>query len=271
MTIKTAGIGFPVKKSKSPLIYTYWAHMYGLDFSYDLCEWPPEDLEKNIHSLLARGYRGFSVTIPHKTRVFDLCDETDDTARAMRAVNSVTIKDGKLFGTNTDGYGFAANITENVGINCFTGVAAVLGAGGAARAVLHALLSRGVPEIRLCNRTLEKAEDLASHSPQKIKVFDWQHREAMLDGVQLLVNTTSLGMDGAPPLDLTLQHLPKTAVVNDIVYYPLNTQLLQTARGRGNATVGGIGMLLHQARPSFKNWTGIDPEVTLDLQKKVLA
>ena len=268
--IKIAGLGYPVKKSKSPLIYNYWAQRYGVNLSYELCEWPPEDLKDGIKNLIKQGFKGFSVTLPHKQSVYELCDETDDTAEAMKAVNSVTIKDGKLFGTNTDGYGFHQNIIENFGDRCFSGPAVVLGAGGASRAILHTLLSAGVPEIRLTNRTFERAEELAQIAPDKIKPFEWDQRENILSDIHLLVNTTSLGMEGQGSLELDLKNLSPVAVVNDIVYYPLETELLKTAKTIGNPVVSGIGMLLHQARPSFKNWTGIDPEVTLDLEKLVL-
>ncbi|MCB1530317.1 MAG: shikimate dehydrogenase [Rhodospirillales bacterium] len=270
--IKTGVIGQPVAHSKSPLIHGYWIEKYGLAGTYEALEIPPENLESGVRKLIEGGYSGFNVTIPHKESMLSLCDELDETARAIGAVNSVVIKDKKLFGFNTDAFGFVENIRRHQPAFDFTaGAAVVLGAGGAARAVVYALLQEGVPEIVLTNRTEEKARKLASMAPERVKVADWEDREEALKQAALLVNTSSLGMAGNPPLELSLDYLPPASLVHDIVYAPQMTDLLTAAKARGNEIVTGIGMLIHQARPSFESWFGIRPDVTEELEKLVRA
>lgn len=270
--IKTGVIGQPVAHSKSPLIHGYWIKKYGLTGTYEALEILPENLETDVQKLVESGYRGFNVTIPHKESMLSLCDELDETARAIGAVNSVVIEDKKLFGFNTDAFGFIENIYQHQPKFDFTaGTAIVLGAGGAARAVIHALLQEGVPKIILTNRTKEKAAKLASMAPARIDVVDWDSREEALRQAAFLVNTSSLGMAGNPPLNLSLENLPPTSLVHDIVYAPQMTDLLTGAKARGNEIVTGIGMLIHQARPSFESWFGVRPDVTEELEKRVRA
>lgn len=269
--IKTAVIGHPVSHSKSPLIHNYWIQKYGLAGSYKAIDIPPENLAVEIRRLADQGYAGFNVTIPHKESIVSLCDEVDETARTIGAVNTVVIKNGKLGGLNTDAFGFAENVKQNApGFSFSSGPAVVLGAGGAARAVIYALLQEGAPEIILLNRTREKAGALAAGNP-KIKILDWEFRADALVGANILINATALGMRGAAPLGLDLAKLLPAALVHDIIYAPLETELVKNARARGNPAVTGIGMLLHQARPAFKAWYGVMPEITPELESMVLA
>ncbi len=272
--IKTAVIGHPVSHSKSPLIHRTWIAQYGLQGSYEALDLAPENLEKGVAHLIAEGYTGFNITVPHKEAVMAMCDVLEPQAMEIGAVNTVFMEDGLIKGMNTDAYGFLHNILDQVPAFSFAGKqAVVLGAGGAARAVIRGLLDQNVAQIHLLNRTRDKAESLVRHfsAPLEsvIKVTDWGNRHAVLRGVDLLVNTTSLGMTGQPALDLDLTALPQAALVNDIVYAPLYTALLLQAETRGNPVVTGIGMLLHQARPAFQKWFGVLPEVTPALKALV--
>jgi shikimate dehydrogenase len=264
--IKTGVIGHPIAHSKSPLIHNYWIAEHGLNGGYEAIDIPPEDLPEALPRLLRdEGYKGFNLTLPHKEIALGICDEIDDLARAVGAVNTVWIDEsGKICGTNTDVFGFIENLGPVP-----LGPAVILGAGGAAKAILHGLLQAGISEIRVTNRTRDKAEALAVNG--RVKVFDWDARHDALDRAALLVNTTSLGMYGKPPLEIDLGALPSSAVVNDIIYAPLMTDLLRAAEARGNSVVTGIGMLLHQARPAFEKWYGVLPDVPEDLARKVLA
>jgi shikimate dehydrogenase len=268
--IKAAVIGHPVAHSKSPLIHNHWIEQYRLAGHYNAIDIPPEQLANGTDRLIVEGYTGFNFTIPHKEMACHLCDEMDEAARLIGAVNTMRIEDGRRIGMNTDAFGFITNIkTARPGF-IFTGCTAlVLGAGGASRAVIHGLLEEGAAKILLTNRTREKAEMLAT-APQ-IEVFDWEDRHDRLGEADLLINTTSLGMSGQPPLDLALALLPKKALVTDIVYAPLQTDLLKKAEIQGNQTVTGIGMLLHQARPAFRAWFGVMPDVTPALERLVLG
>jgi shikimate dehydrogenase len=265
--IKLGVIGYPVKHSKSPLIHKYWIEKYGLSGVYDRLEIPPQDLAAQLPALIAQGYRGFNLTVPHKELVVDLCDHVDDLARAIGAVNTIRVDEGgAVHGTNTDMFGFIENLKQSAPDFDFTAAPAViLGAGGAARAAVHGLLREGVPEIILLNRTRENAEKLAQVNPDIIVAEDWEARHEMLAGAGLLVNTTTLGMEGQPELDIDLSALPAGAVVNDIVYTPLYTPLLQEALVRNLTVVTGIGMLLQQARPAFEAWFGVLPELDAEL------
>ncbi len=270
--IKTAVIGHPISHSKSPLIHNYWIEKYGLLGSYEAIDIPVDNLKQGAANIIKNGFSGFNVTIPHKISIMEICDEIDELATNIGAVNTVSIRDGKLYGTNTDGYGFIENIKCNKPDFDFTkGKAVILGAGGAANAIVYALLQEGVPEIIITNRTKDKAQKLTTFAPDKIKVVDWEKRDDALDNANLIVNTTSLGMSGSHPLELNLGKAPKHALVTDIVYAPLVTDLLTQAKDRGLRTVTGIGMLLHQARPGFELWNGVMPEVTKDLEKMVLS
>lgn len=271
-TIRAGVIGYPVKHSKSPLIHRHWLETYRIDGDYTAIEIAPDRLAEKIHALAAEGFAGFNVTVPHKQAVMALCDHVDDTARAIGAVNTVKIENGVLSGTNTDAYGFIENIKRAApSFSYVNGPAVVLGAGGAARAVIYGLLQEGVPDIRLTNRTQARAEELREMAPGRIAVVPWEEKEDALAGAALLVNTTALGMTGQPPLDIGLEKLPRDALVTDIVYAPLTTDLLAAAAARGNPVVTGIGMLLHQARAGFELWFGVLPDVTEALERKVLA
>ena len=272
MSIKTAVIGHPISHSKSPLIHNFWIKQHGLTGTYDAVDIPCEELEAGIKSIINQGYIGFNVTLPHKVSIMDLCDEVDDLARSIGAVNTVTIKDGQLLGTNTDAFGFIENIKQNAPTFDFTkGKAVVLGAGGAANAIIYALLQEGVTEIVISNRTRAKAEKLQELDPQKIKIADWEARHDTLVHANIIINTTALGMISSPPLEIDLDLAPSDALVTDIVYAPLMTDLLQQAQDQGLKTVTGIGMLLHQARPGFELWHGVLPDVTEELERIVLA
>ncbi|MGH1456325.1 MAG: shikimate dehydrogenase [Alphaproteobacteria bacterium] len=269
--IKTGVIGHPISHSKSPLIHNYWIQKYGLSGEYKAIDIAPDHLNEGIAALIDDGYTGFNVTVPHKIAIMDLCDELTPIAREIGAVNTVTIKDGKLYGTNTDAYGFAQNIKESATGWAFDhGQAVVLGAGGAANAIMYALLAEGVPEIILTNRSREKAEALRTLSPEKITVVDWDARNDAFDDANLIVNTTALGMTGKPPLAVDISRAPQNALVTDIVYAPLMTDLLVAADKREMQVVTGIGMLLHQARPGFELWNGVLPDVTAEIEELVL-
>lgn len=270
--VKTGLIGHPVSHSKSPVIHNYWISKYNLSGEFKAIDISPDNLKSDVQKLIDDGYAGFNVTTPHKQDIFDLCDEVDDTAKAIRAVNTVVIRDGKLHGTNTDSYGFWQNVVQSGNAPDFSkGPCVVLGAGGAARAVIHALIGAGADKIIVTNRTGDKARDIRSMNDKILRLAQWDHRSDILKGASMMVNTTSSGMSGKDKLEIDLSLLPKDAVVADIVYAPLMTDLLIAAKGRGNPIVTGIGMLLHQARPAFEKWHGVLPDVTKELEDMVLA
>ena len=271
---KLAGVmGWPVGHSLSPVLHGHWLDSLGIDGAYVPLAVAPEDVTLVLKALPKMGFRGVNVTVPHKEAALAAVDDADALARRIGAVNTVIVgDDGRLTGTNTDGFGFLENLKEGApGWNPAAGPAVVLGAGGAARAVVVALIDAGVPEIRLVNRTRERAVRIAEEIAGPVAVADWDARAAALAEAGLLVNTTTLGMAGKAPLDIALDALPATALVNDIVYAPLETGLLAAARARGNPVVDGIGMLLHPARPGFEAWFGTAPRVTADLRARVLA
>jgi shikimate dehydrogenase len=274
-TSRLAGVmGWPVSHSKSPRLHGYWLAKYGIDGSYMPLPVEPENFQAALMSLRNLGFSGVNVTVPQKEMAMPECDELSDRARRIGAVNTVTFsKDGRLWGDNTDGFGFIENLRQEAADIDFTsGPAVVLGAGGASRAVLVALLDEGCPEIRIANRTRKRAEGLAREfNDPRLTVLDWPLDRKSLSDVSLLVNTTSLGMVGQPRLEIDLDGLPPSALVTDIVYAPLITDLLAQAKARGNPVVDGLGMLLHQARPGFHRWFGIDPEVTQELRDFVLS
>ena len=265
-------VGWPVGHSKSPLIFAHWFAETGIAGSYTRLAVRPEDFEDVFRALPKAGFRGVNVTIPHKLAALEGADEVSPTARAIGAANTILFKPGgQIFADNTDGYGFIENLREGAPAwNPAAGPTLVLGAGGAARAVIHALLEAGVPSIRLANRTRAGAEALAEHFGARVEPVDWAVRDGATGGAATIVNTTSLGMTGNPPLELSLDDAPAAALVTDIVYTPLETPLLAAARARGLATVDGLGMLLHQARPGFRAWFGADPAVTPALRRAVL-
>ena len=274
-TSRLAGVmGWPVSHSKSPRLQGYWLANNAIDGSYMPLPVAPENFETALTSLRDLGFAGVNVTIPFKETAMRACDELTDRAKRIGAVNTVTFaKDGRLLGDNTDGFGFIENLRQEAPDTAFcSGPAVVLGAGGASRAVLVALLDEGCPEIRLANRTRKRADDLAGEiNDPRITVIDWPVAPSALENASLVVNTTSLGMVGQPALEIDLTGLPTSALVTDIVYAPLITDLLAQAKDRGNPIVDGLGMLLHQARPGFHKWFGIDPDVTPDLREFVLS
>ena len=265
-------IGWPVAHSLSPRLHGFWLRHYGIDGAYIPLPVAPQDLEAAVKALPKLGFVGANVTIPHKETVIAHLDHVAPLAQKVGAVNTLIVgDDGKISGLSTDGFGFLASLSASQpGWQAAAGAAVVIGAGGAARAIVQALIEAGVPEIRLVNRTATRARALAQHLGGPITLIDWQDRAAALEGVSLLVNATSLGMRGEPPLALALDALPREAVVADIVYVPLLTELLASAAARGNRVVDGLGMLLHQARPAFAAWFGIEPEVTAELKLSVL-
>lgn len=270
-----AGImAWPVGHSRSPLLHGYWLRHYQIDGAYVPLAVPPDRAEQAIRALPALGFRGCNVTIPHKEVAFRVVDRLDMTARRIGAVNTIIVgPDNVLEGRNTDAYGFWQNLSQEAphSWSVTKGPAVVLGAGGAGRAIVVALLDAGCPEIRLLNRTTARAAEIAADlGDARVVVGEWAHRSTSLDGAALLVNTTSQGMTGYPPLELDLAALPLDALVTDIVYVPLMTPLLTAAAARGNPVVDGLGMLLHQARPGFHAWFGTDPTVTDDLRRFVL-
>jgi shikimate dehydrogenase len=266
-------IGWPVEHSRSPVIHRYWLAQYGIDGAYEKEAVRPEDLAGFLGSLAARGYVGANVTLPHKEAALRLAAVADEAARAIGAANTLWLDQaGRLCAGNTDAYGFITNLeAEAPDWNEARRPVMVLGAGGAARAILHGLLSEGAASILIANRTRGRAEDLANAFGPSVTAVDWTDRQRALAGAGLLVNATSLGMTGKEPLDLDLAALPADAVVADIVYSPLKTELLTAARGRGNRTVDGLGMLLHQAVPGFERWFGVRPAVTPKLRAHVAA
>jgi shikimate dehydrogenase len=271
---RLAGVmGWPVAHSLSPRLHGHWLRRYGIDGAYVPLPVRPEHLESALSALPALGFAGTNLTIPHKEAAVPLVDRLSPAAERIGAVNTVVVEaDGTLSGDNTDGFGFIASLSESeAGWHGAAGPAVVLGAGGAARAISVALLDAGAPAVRLVNRTRERARALANELGGPVHPVEWPGRSAVLADAALLVNTTSLGMKGQPPLDLALDALPPTALVTDVVYTPLITPLLALARARGNPVVDGLGMLLHQARPGFRAWFGVDPVVDRDLRAAVLA
>ncbi|MBF9054227.1 shikimate dehydrogenase [Rhodobacterales bacterium LSUCC1028] len=268
-----AVIGDPIGHSKSPLLHGFWLRAYQISGHYVPLHVTSGDLGQVLAAMQRMGFVGANVTIPHKETVLELADIVTDRARAIGAANTLTFhKDGKIEADNTDGHGFLANIQQNApAFDAKDGPAVILGAGGAAKAVIYALLEAGAPQVRVLNRNLDRAKNLSARFGDRVSVHEMSDLPNLLGDCNLLVNTTSLGMIGQPPLAVDLSNLPKTAVVNDIVYAPLETDLLKQARAMGAGAVDGLGMLLHQAAPGFAKWFGKEPAVTDELRRAVLA
>jgi len=267
MNIKRACvIGWPVSHSRSPLIHGYWLGKYGILGSYDRHAVEPGHVKAFLEDMGEAGYLGCNVTLPHKEKVFDLVNIADDTTRRLGVVNTVFSRNGELWGTSTDGDGFLASVEAAIaGWQVAGRNIMILGAGGAARAIAGTLVARGAAQVQVANRTLARAETMRVDFGKRITPLAWDEAPDGLAGIDLLVNTTSLGMAGQPPLQFDLAKLPGAAIVADIVYVPLETAFLRVARERGNRVVGGLGMLLHQAVRGFELWFGMKPEVTDDL------
>jgi shikimate dehydrogenase len=263
-------IGWPISHSLSPAIHGYWLDQSGIDAEYVKVAVEPKDLAFFLTNLAANRYCGGNVTVPHKIEAHRLCEHRDAAADAIGAVNTVWLEGGRLAGSNTDAYGFLANLDREAAGWDQAGPAVVIGAGGAARAIVWALRQRGFEDIRIVNRTKSRAEQLASAFPPA-SAHGLDALSQILRGATLIVNTSTLGMKGAPPLDIDLSGAASDVTVCDIVYSPLETDLLSQARCRGLRAVDGLGMLLHQAVPAFEIWFGIRPKVTPDLRKAVLA
>ena len=268
---KLAGVaGWPIGHSLSPALHGYWIAEHKLDAAYVPLAIEPEQFADGFRALARLGFRGLNVTLPHKEAAFRLVDTRDETAEATGAVNTVLFEGGRAFGRNTDVYGFAESLREGGVASLASGDVVVLGAGGAARGVVAALFSLGAQRIHLVNRTQQKAQALVSHFGARVVVHEWAALPCLLATAGLLVNTTSLGMAGQPALEIDLTPM-RAGAVADIVYCPLDTPLLLRARAQGLKTVDGLGMLLHQARPGFAVWFGVEPQVTPGLRAHLVS
>jgi shikimate dehydrogenase len=268
-----AVMGWPISQSRSPMLHNYWFEMHGLTGCYVPLAIPPERLEAALRALPALNFSGCNLTIPLKQDAMRIVDEVDITAKRIGAISCVVVRpDRSLAGFNNDWFGFVHNILELVpDWRAEAGPVAVMGAGGGARAVVYGLLERGAREIRLCNRTLARAQTQAKEIGGPITVLPWEQRHDAIEGTAMLVNATSQGMVGQAALDLRLDKLPRGALVNDIIYIPRETPLIAAARQRGNRTVTGLGMLLHQGIPAWQAWFGIEPKVTSELRARIEA
>ncbi len=259
-------IGHPIAHSRSPMLHGYWLKRYGIEGSYERVDIPPEGLKDFFDTYREVGWVGGNVTVPHKIAVIPYLSRVDEAAKAMGAVNTLWWESDALIGGNTDSIGFMGNLDELVpGWDAAARRALILGAGGATRAAVYGLRGRGL-EIALCNRTLSKAEALAEHFGKGVSAHGLGELETLMRDADLVVNTTSLGMIGQPPLEVDLSPLKPEAIVYDVVYVPLETDLLKAAKARGLRTVDGLGMLLHQGVEGFSHWFGRRPEVTQELR-----
>ena len=267
-----AGVmGWPVMHSRSPMLHNHLFKQYGLAGTYVPLAIRPEGLQAALRALHPLGFSGCNLTIPHKQQAMSIVDEVDAVARSIGAISCVVVKpDGSLAGSNNDCYGFIQNLKqEQPGWRADAGPVTVIGAGGGSRAVCYGLAQEGAREIRLVNRTLARAQEIARDFGGPITAYPWEKRHDLLEGAALVVNATSQGMVGNPPLDIRLDRLAPGALAADIIYIPLETPFLAAARQRGNRTVNGLGMLMHQVRPAWKAWFGIDPEMSAELRRLV--
>jgi shikimate dehydrogenase len=269
-TIRACVMGHPIAHSRSPMLHGHWLKSLGIRGTYEPADVPQADFPDFLRGLKTRGFAGGNITVPHKEAAFRAVDRRDEAAAAIGAVNTVWYEDDQLVGGNTDAYGFLAHIDATLpGWDRATRHSVVLGAGGAARAIVYALLARGM-EVTVLNRTLARAQELTTHFA-RVSAHRWDELPRLLAGTDLLVNATSLGMSGNAPLDIDLALLRRDAIVYEIVYVPLETALLREARRRGYRTVEGLGMLLHQAVPGFARWFGVTPAVTPELRALIEA
>lgn len=274
LTMKAFVAGYPIKHSRSPLIHGYWLKQFGIEGSYNTVEVHPDAFNNflaQIKSGEEGGFVGGNVTIPHKESAFQYADKPDELAQELGAANTIWLEDGKLCATNTDGHGFIANLDERHPGWDKAGKALVLGAGGASRAIIQALRNRGLSEIHVLNRTVERAKELSDRFGEKVHAHSMSALQETMSGAGLFVNTTSLGMDGSEIPDFDFSPLATDAVVTDIVYVPLKTPILKIAERQGFAIVDGLGMLLHQAAPGFEKWFGVRPKVDETLRSLIIA
>jgi shikimate dehydrogenase len=267
-------MGWPIAQSRSPILHNYWIEKYKLNGRYVPLAVKPENLGDAVRGLRALGFRGCNLTMPHKQMAMTMVDRLTDTARRVGAVNCIVVEpDGKMWGTNNDGKGWYLSLLEVAPAwTPANGPTAIIGAGGASRGLLVTLIENGAKDIRLVNRTFDKAEKLAKDiDPSIVKAIPWEKRNDVIGDVALLTNATDRGFLGKPALDISLDKLPGTALVSDLIYTPPETPFLAAARARGNVTVNGLGMLLHQARPAFEAWFGVMPEITDDLRAAIMA
>lgn len=263
--------GHPIAHSRSPIIHNYWLEKHGIAGSYEAIDIAPDAFAAFATDLPGRGFAGGNVTIPHKEAAFRIVEYKDEAALEIGAVNTLWLEDGALHGSNTDAYGFAANLDERAPGWSDVSAATVLGAGGAARAIIYALLERGIADVRILNRTKARAQELADTFGSNVSAHDLSGTSELVSDVGLVVNTTALGMDGDGGLPADPENMADGTLVTDIVYVPLETPFLGAARRRGLKTVDGLGMLLHQAVPGFERWFGVRPDVTDALRERVLA
>jgi shikimate dehydrogenase len=265
-------IGAPIAHSRSPRLFRHWMEQHGIRGHYVPLHVEQADLSQVLRTLPLMGFVGCNVTIPHKEKVLELADVITDRAALIGAANTLTFRDGKIYADNTDGHGFVANLRQGApGWDPKSGAAAVLGAGGASRAVIYSLIELGVVDVRLANRSRPRAEALRKEFGPKVTVYDWVQAGNMFEGAATVVNTTSLGMEGKALFRVPLDGLDPTAVVGDLVYTPLETEFLQIAAAKGCQVVDGLGMLLHQAVPGFERWFGVEPRVDRGTRDAVLG
>lgn len=270
---KACVIGWPITHSRSPLIHGYWLRRHGIDGSYTRVPVKPEEARDFLRGLGDAGYAGCNVTVPLKEIAFEIADEKDRSAVAVGAANTIWVEDGRICAANTDTYGFMTHLERSAPAwSRSDKPVLILGAGGAARAIVYGFLETGVGRIVVANRTLARAEALAAHFGPRVVALEWDKRAEAARAAGIIVNTTTIGMKGEGSLDLNLAGITDLrTVVADIVYVPLETQLLAEARAHGLVTVDGLGMLLHQAAPGFARWFGVMPEVTDELRQRIVA
>ncbi len=271
--IKACVIGYPIEHSRSPIIHNYWVKRYSIDGSFKKTAVRPDEVSQFLSSLKANGLKGCNVTVPLKELAFKAAEITHDSAKAVRAANTMWLDEqGRLNAENTDTYGFMAHLKNSVpDWNSGTGPVSILGAGGAARAIVYGFKQAGIDKIHVYNRTYKRAQELADEFGPTVSARDWQDRTNCSDKSRIIVNTTTIGMNGEGTLDLDFSNANKTCVVCDIVYVPLETGLLARARMAGLRTLDGLGMLMNQAVPGFERWFGVRPEVTNELRELLLA
>ena len=265
-------IGWPIEHSRSPLIHGYWLARYGIEGTYTKVAVEPDDVARFLRSLGAEGFVGCNVTVPHKEMAYAIAEEAEDSARVVGAANTLWLEGDRLHAANTDTYGYMTHLGHVVpDWRAHDGPVCVLGAGGAARAIVYGFLDAGIDEVRIFNRTRERAEAIAEQFGPRVKVFDWHNRSDGARDACVLVNTTAVGLKGAGSLGMDFSGFNPDCVVSDIVYVPLETELIAAARSHGLRTVDGLGMLLHQAVPGFERWFGVRPQVTDELRATIVA